>query len=83
MNFPLKYISLDTANGLSLQIAARSIGIRERKYANAIASNRITKQEVEMLRERLRAANVKAVPEFTQKRFKTNYPQVEVHYFTE
>lgn len=81
--FPQKYISLDRANGLSLQIAARSVGIKGRKYQNALVTNRITKDEVELLRAALQTIRVKAVPEFTQKRPRSDYPPIEVHYFTE
>jgi hypothetical protein len=74
----VKYISLENANGLSLQAAARTLGVKVlgRKYADAIASTRITMEQLELLREGLKLAKVRSIPSITQKRPKGDYPHI-------
>jgi hypothetical protein len=71
-----KYISLENANGLSIQAAARTLGVKAlgRKYAAAIASTRLTMEQLELLREGLKIAKVRSIPSITQKRPNGDYP---------
>jgi len=81
----LKQISIDTANGLSLQVAAKRIGVKTvgQKYKVAVYNERITLDEVELLRQRLKALQVKTIPEFIQKRQVNAYPNFPIVYATE
>jgi hypothetical protein len=82
----LKQISVDTANGLSLQVAAKRIGIKTLglKYKTAVFNERITMDEVDLLRGRLKALRVKTIPEFIQKRHAgVAYPNFPIVYATE
>jgi hypothetical protein len=81
----LKQITIDSANGLSLQVAAKRIGIKTlgQKYSAAMFNDRITRDEVELLRARLKALHVKTIPEFVQKRQVNDYPNFPIVYATE
>jgi hypothetical protein len=85
MEQQIKYISLDNANGLSLQAAARTLGVKVlgRKCLDAMTTTRITKEQLELLRTGLRAAKVRSIPSITQKRPKGDYPHIELVYAEE
>jgi hypothetical protein len=81
----LKQISIDSANGLSLQVAAKRIGVKKlgSKCKLAMFNERITREEVEVLRAALKAQKVVRIPEFIQKRQVNNYPDFPIIYATE